>query len=124
MASPSVTAEEPDNPSLDAGPMMDCCASSRCWATMKQNQWLQAKWHRRWLSGPLLRQAEASLNLGAGHQAKSGYKYKSSYRQYTVRSACWHGSDAIISTEFSRHAAIAVLPSCGRHKIHHHMQPL
>lgn len=31
---------------------------------MKQNKWHQPKWHRRWLSGLVLRQTKASLNLG------------------------------------------------------------
>ncbi|KAH8127682.1 hypothetical protein LI328DRAFT_130113 [Trichoderma asperelloides] len=48
------------------------CTSS-CWATTKQKKCHQPKWHRRWLSG-LLRQTRASLNLGTGHQARSGYK--------------------------------------------------
>jgi hypothetical protein len=79
---------------------------------MKQNTWLQAIWHRRWLSGLLLRQTKASLNLGPIiHQAKSGYETRASTSNvilYGVPARALllhtlvHGSDARTSTDFSR----------------------
>lgn len=85
-------------------PGMNCCTSSHCWATMRQKT---EQMDRRWLSGLLLRQAKASLNLATGRQTESGYKTRASTGNilYGAPAGAWircHNLDRLLGPYCSR----------------------